>query len=57
MVAVGAYGVAVLARANEEAADATVGWGRVLLQRIFGVIPEGEEAPEAIAELAAERNP
>ncbi|MEV7007205.1 hypothetical protein [Streptosporangium sp. NPDC051022] len=52
--AVGAYGGAVLARANEEAADATVGWGRRLLQRIFGVTAEGEQVPEAVAELAAD---
>ncbi|MER5648109.1 hypothetical protein [Streptosporangium sp. NPDC002524] len=52
--AVAAYGGAVLARANEEAADATVGWGRALLQRIFGVTPEGKEVPEAVAELAAD---
>ncbi|MGS2641801.1 hypothetical protein [Streptosporangium sp. LJ11] len=51
--AVGAYGGAVLARANEEAADATVGWGRALLQRIFGVTSE-QEVPEAVAELAAD---
>ncbi|MGC5010167.1 hypothetical protein ACLQ2R_05340 [Streptosporangium sp. DT93] len=51
--AVGAYGGAVLARANEEAADATVGWGRALLQRIFGVTSEAE-VPEAVAELAAD---
>jgi hypothetical protein len=54
MAAVSAYGGAVLARANEEAADATVGWGRTLLQRIFGVTSEGDEVPEAVAELAAD---
>ncbi|WP_329428799.1 hypothetical protein OG339_05695 [Streptosporangium sp. NBC_01495] len=52
--AIGAYGGAVLARANEEAADATVGWGRTLLQRIFGVTTTEEEMPEAVTELAAD---
>ncbi|MGW5266289.1 hypothetical protein ACWEQG_35380 [Microbispora sp. NPDC004025] len=52
--AVSAYGGAVLARANEQAADATVGWGRALLQRIFGVAEEEQEVPEAVADLAAD---
>ncbi|GGT33139.1 hypothetical protein ACFFV7_15605 [Nonomuraea spiralis] len=52
--AVGAYGGAVLAKANEQAADATVGWGRTILQRIFGVTAAEEEVPEAVAELAAD---
>ena len=34
--AVGAYGGAVLAKVRDEAADATVGLGRRLLQRVFG---------------------
>jgi len=34
--AIGAYGGAVLARVRDSAADATVGLGRQLLQRIFG---------------------
>ena len=34
--AVGAYGGAVLARLRDDAADATVGLGRRLLQRMFG---------------------
>ncbi|WP_061290913.1 hypothetical protein [Herbidospora cretacea] len=50
--AISAYGAAVLARANDDAADATVGWGRGLLRRIFGTAPE--ETPEAVAELAAD---
>ncbi|WP_433367501.1 hypothetical protein [Streptosporangium sp. CA-115845] len=52
--AVATYGGAVLARADKKAADATVEWGRALLQRIFGVTPEGEEVLEAMAELAAQ---
>ncbi|MFI6452498.1 hypothetical protein ACIBF6_13150 [Streptosporangium amethystogenes] len=52
--AVSAYSGAVLARANEEAADTTVGWGRKLLQRIFGVTTAEEELPEVVAELVAD---
>ena len=52
--AVGTYTGAVLAKANEEVADATVGWGRALLQRIFGVTTTEEEVPEAVADLAAD---
>lgn len=50
--AVGTYGAAVLARAQEDAADATVGWGRRMLQRLFGADPAEEDVPEVIAELA-----
>ncbi|GAA3572679.1 hypothetical protein GCM10022419_062000 [Nonomuraea rosea] len=50
--AVSAYGGAVLARAQENAADATVGLGRKILQRIFGVESTEGETLEAIAELA-----
>ncbi|GAA1747073.1 hypothetical protein ACBR40_13665 [Nonomuraea sp. AD125B] len=50
--AVASYGAAVLAQAQEDAADATVGWGRKILQRVFGTHPAEEEVPEAIAELA-----
>jgi hypothetical protein len=51
--AVGAYGGAVLAKANDRAADATVGLGRRLLQRIFGT-RAAEEVPQPIADLAAD---
>ena len=40
--AVGAYGGAVLVKVRDEAADATVGLGRRLLQRVFGSREEGE---------------
>ncbi|MEO3785247.1 hypothetical protein ABGB12_18095 [Actinocorallia sp. B10E7] len=50
--AVTAYGGAVLARGQEMAADATIGVGRGVLQRIFGVREEGEELPESLADLA-----
>ena len=49
--AVSAYGGAVLAKTQEEAADVTVSWGRKILQRIFGV---SAEVPEAVADLVAE---
>jgi len=50
--AVGAYGGAVLAKARDEAADATVGLGRRLLQRVFGSRREGEPLPGSLAALA-----
>lgn len=49
--AAGAYGGAVLARTQDQAADATVGFGRRLAQKIFGVREEGEEVPEALADV------
>lgn len=51
--AVGAYGGAVLAKVRDEAADATVGLGRRLLQRIFGSRSPGEPLPGPLADLAA----
>ena len=51
--AVGAYGGAVLARVQDEEADATVGLGCRLLQRLFGSRNQGEPLPGALAELAA----
>jgi hypothetical protein len=52
--AVGAYGGAVLARVRDEAADATVGLGRRLLQRVFGSRGEAEPLPDPLAALAAD---
>ncbi|GAA3110017.1 hypothetical protein [Streptosporangium carneum] len=52
--AIGTYGAAVLAQAQEDAADATVGWGRKILQRVFGITSADEEAPETVAELAGD---
>ncbi len=49
--AAGAYGVAVLARTQEEAATATVAFGRRLAQRVFGIRSDGEELPEALADV------
>jgi dienelactone hydrolase len=52
--AVGAYGGAVLTRVRDEAADATVGLGRRLLQRIFGSRGETEPLPGPLADLIAD---
>ena len=52
--AVGAYGGAVLAKVRDEAADATVGLGRRLLQRVFGSRGEGDPLPDPLAVLAAD---
>jgi hypothetical protein len=51
--AVGAYGGAVLAKANDQAADATVGLGRRILQRIFGT-RAARDVPLPVADLAAD---
>ncbi|HEX4093027.1 MAG TPA: hypothetical protein VHZ33_30280 [Trebonia sp.] len=52
--AVLAYGAAVLAKVRDDAADATVGLGRRLLQRVFGTRGDGEAPPAALAMLAAD---
>jgi hypothetical protein len=52
--AAGAYGLTVLARTQEQAADATVAMGRRLAQRIFGVRAADEALPEALADVVAE---
>jgi hypothetical protein len=52
--AIGAYGAAVLQRAEGDAADATVGLGRQVLQRIFGSRAAGEELPEPVADVVAD---
>lgn len=45
---------AVLAKVRDEAADATVGLGRRLLQRVFGSRGEGEPLPDPLGALAAD---
>jgi hypothetical protein len=52
--AVGAYGGAVLAKVRDDTADATVGVGRRLLQRVFGQRTEEEPLPTPLAALAAD---
>jgi len=44
----------VLAKLRDDAADATVGLGRRLLQRIFGSRGEGEALPGPLADLVAD---
>lgn len=51
--AIATYGRAVLAKAWDEAADATVNAGLQILQRIFGRKKDGEALPGVIAEVAA----
>jgi hypothetical protein len=51
---VGAYGGAVLAKVRDDAADATVGLGRRLLQKVFGHQDEQEPLPGPLADLAAD---
>lgn len=46
--ALAAYGTAVLSKARDEAADATVSVGRRLLQRVFGRRPGDGAAEEAL---------
>ncbi len=52
--AVGAYGGAVLAKVRDDAADATVGLGRRLLQRVFGSRAGAEPLPAPLVALAAD---
>jgi hypothetical protein len=52
--AVGAYGGAVLAKARDDAADATVELGRRLLQKVFGHRGAGELQPGPLVDLAAD---
>jgi hypothetical protein len=47
VAALSVYGDAVLKGSGEATADATVGWGRRLLQRIFGT----GDAPEALTDV------
>lgn len=50
--AAGAYGGAVLSKTRDKAADATVGIGLRLLQRVFGRKKQGDPLPEPLALLA-----
>jgi hypothetical protein len=52
--AVGAYGGTVLAKVRDDAADATVGVGRRLLQRAFANRAADEPLPAPLAALAAD---
>lgn len=46
-----AYGTAVLTKVRDDAADATVGAGRRMLQRVFGYRKAGEPLPATLAEV------
>lgn len=52
--AVGAYGGAVLAKVRDDAADATAGMGRRLLQRVFGTRSPDESLPDSLDALVAD---
>jgi hypothetical protein len=49
--ALAAYGTAVLAKAKDDLADATVGAGRRVLQRVFGRRTEHDGLPVVLAEV------
>jgi hypothetical protein len=51
--AAGGYGGAVLAKTRDKAADATVGAGALILQRIFGRRKPGDPLPEPLAGVVA----
>jgi hypothetical protein len=51
--ALSAYGGAVLAKVEDSAADATVGFGRRLLQRVFGRRRDGDPLPPVLAKVVA----
>jgi hypothetical protein len=52
-VAAGAYGSAVLAKTRDKAADATVGVGVRILQRVFGHKKAVDPLPEPLADVVA----
>ena len=52
--AAAAYGGAVLAKVRDDAADATVGLGRRLVQRVFGTRDDGEQLPAPLQDVVAD---
>jgi hypothetical protein len=54
LAAVKAYGGKVLEDTQDDAAEATAGLGRRVLQRIFGRRRAGEPLPEPLADAAAD---
>lgn len=54
IAAVRSFGNAVLEQAQDDAAEATVGLGQRLLQRIFGTRKAGEALPEPLADAVAD---
>jgi hypothetical protein len=51
LAALNEYGQAVLSAARDWSIDTKAGLGRRLLQRILGVLAEGEALPEVLGEL------
>lgn len=51
--AAGAYGHAVLSKTRDKAADATVGAGVSILQRVFGRKKDSDPLPEPVADVVA----
>lgn len=52
--AAAAYGGAVLAKVRDDAADATVGLGRRVLQRVFGTRADGEQLPAPLQDVVTD---
>jgi hypothetical protein len=53
IAAVREFGGAVLNQTQDDAAEATIGLGRRLLQRVFGTRKVGEQLPEPLADAVA----
>ncbi len=54
VAAVRAFGDRVLNEAQDDAAEATIGLGRRVLQKIFGTRKVGESLPEPVADVVAD---
>jgi hypothetical protein len=52
--AVRAFGDRVLDQAQDDAAETTVGLGRRVLQKVFGIRKHGEPLPGAVADMVAD---
>ena len=53
IAAIRAFGERVLEKAQDDAAEATIGLGRSVLQKIFGTRKTGEPLPEPLADTVA----
>ena len=54
ITAVRAFGDRVLNKAQDDAAEATIGLGRHVLQKVFGTRKVGEPLPEPLADVVAD---
>lgn len=54
IAAVRAFGGRVLDQAQDDAAEATIGLGRRVLQKVFGTRTAGEPLPEPVADAVAD---